>query len=105
MTARTATVIGTKNSTNQLQFGERARELKKLVIETANTADAANTIGVDYNRYGITTVQAVLGFKHTTDNSVIVEENPTTVLSATGMTLTVPAGTNDDKRVYHLFYT
>ena len=105
MTARTSSVLGTKNPTLSLQFGRRVRELKSLILETANTVDAADFIIVDYARYGITTVQAVYGFKHTTDNSVVVVEQPTTSVTNSVMTITVPAGTNDDKRIYQLFYT
>ena len=103
MTARTATVIG--NNVGTLQFGENVKELKSLIFETANTVDATNTIAVTYANYGITTVHAIRGWKHTTDKSVVVEENPTTALSSGVFTITVPAGTDNDKRIYQLWYS
>lgn len=105
MTARTSSVLGTKNKKLSLQFGERIRELKSLIIETASTVDASDTITVDFAQYGITTVQAIDGFKHTTDNSVVVLEQPTTVVTSSVLYLTVPSGTDDDKRVYQIYYT
>lgn len=103
MTARTATIIKGDNVGN-LQFGKSVGEMKTLVLETANTVDATNTIEVSYARYGITNLYFVAGFKHTTDNQVIVTENPTTSVSASVLTITVPAGSDDDKRVYVIFY-
>ena len=105
MTARTATVLGTRNPNNALQFGDKIRELKSLILETDATVDATDYITVNYARYGITTVQAIHGFKHTTDNSVVTVEQPTTSVTASVMTITVPAGTDNDKRIYQLFYT
>lgn len=105
MTARTSSVIGTRNPKNKLQFGERIRELKSVIIETASTVDAGNTITITYADYGITTAQGIQGFKHTTDNSVVVVENPTTTVTSSVMSIVVPAGTDNDKRVYQLFYT
>jgi len=103
MTARTASIVGT--NIGKLQFGENVRQVKTIVLETAATADAGDTLDVTYSKYGITTVLGVEGWKHTTDNSVCVSENPTTVLSSTGvMRLTYPLGTNDDKRLTKLYY-
>jgi len=103
MTARTATYIG--NNVGKLQFGESVKELKSMIFETANTVDATNTVVITLASYGMTTIHAVRGWKHTTDNSVIVEENPTTALAAGVFTMTVPSGTNDDKRIYQVWYS
>ena len=74
----------------------------EIVIKTINTVDAADTLTVDLTKYGIQSdgLIGVIGFKHTTDNSVSVQEQPTTSVSSGVLTLTVPAGTNDDARFY-----
>lgn len=79
--------------------------VRSLYIETANTADAADTVAIDLANYGGSTFLGYIGNKHTTDDSVIVTENPTTAVSGTTVTLTIPAGTDNDKRVIVLFYS
>jgi len=87
-----------------LQFNVMYNHNNTLIIETANTVDAADTIPVSFAKFGITTVLAVMGYKHTTDNSVVVTEDPTIAVASSILTLTVPAGTDDDKRVYEILY-
>ena len=74
----------------------------EIVIKTINTVDAADTLAVDLTKYGIKAdgFVGVLGFKHTTDNSVSVQEQPTTSVTTGTITLTVPAGTDNDARFY-----
>lgn len=77
-------------------------EVKKVLIHTRNTVDAADTIAITLANYGIDEFIAINGWKHTTDGSVVVEENPTTAVSSGTLTITVPAGTDDDTRVYEI---
>ncbi|NOR84825.1 hypothetical protein GQ473_01800 [archaeon] len=81
---------------------QRGDVYNEIVIKTINTADAADTLTVDLTKYGIKAdgLLGVVGFKHTTDNSVMVQEQPTTAVSSGTLTLTVPAGTDDDARFY-----
>ena len=74
----------------------------EIVIRTINTADAADTLTVTLTDYGIsaTGLIGVVGFKHTTDNSVSAQEQPTTAVAAGVLTLTIPAGTDNDSRFY-----
>lgn len=102
MAAVTPTII--KGDKIGVRGNKQVNVLKSLWVETANTVDAADTIDVMYADHGISTVLGVRGYKHTTDGSVVVTENPTTSVTSGVMTLTVPAGTDDDKRVYQLFY-
>ena len=76
----------------------------KIFIKTINTVDAADTLTVDLTNYGIAAdgLVGVLGFKHTTDNSVSVQEQPTTAVASGVLTLTVPAGTDNDARFYEV---
>jgi hypothetical protein len=78
--------------------------LKTVVICVANTTDAADTLAVTLSTHGISAngLLMVEGWKHTTDGSVIVAEDPTTSVTSGVLTITVPAGTNDDFRIYRL---
>lgn len=76
-----------------------------LLVTTRNTVDATDTIDVNLPAYGInaTGLIGVIGFKHTTDNSVMVQEQPTTAVASGVLTLTVPAGTDNDARFYLIY--
>ena len=76
----------------------------EFYITLANTTDAGDTVDITLADYGITPTGliAVQGWKHTTDGSVVETENPTTTVTAGVLTITVPAGTNDDFRVYKI---
>lgn len=73
---------------------------KQLVITTPATADSGDTIDLTLSRYGITTFLAVSGFIHTTENSVVVAEAPTTAVATGVLTITLGGATNDKKRVF-----
>jgi hypothetical protein len=94
-----ALVEGTGYEIVGLNRGDVTNE---IVIKTINTADATDTLTVDLTKYGIKAdgLIGVNGYKHTTDNSVTVVEDPTTAVSSGTLTLTVPAGTDDDARIY-----
>lgn len=94
-----ALVEGTSYEIIGIQRGDVYNE---IVIKTINTADAADTLTVDLTAYGgkATGLIGVVGFKHTTDNSVMVQEQPTTAVSSGVLTLTIPAGTDNDARFY-----
>ena len=74
----------------------------EIVIRTINTVDAGDTIDIDLPTYGInaTGLVGARGWKHTTDNSVAVAENGETSVSGDTLTITVPAGTDNDPRFY-----
>lgn len=74
----------------------------QTLISTKNTVDAADTIQVSLPKIGISAAGliGVYGWKHTTDNSVSVKEFPTTAVSSGTLTITVPAGTDNDPRFY-----
>ncbi len=73
--------------------------VSEWLIETANTVDAADTIDVTLATYGIAKLLVVEGWVHTTDNSVIAPETVTTSVTTGVLTITIPAGTDNDKRV------
>jgi len=74
---------------------------KIITVETANTADTADTIAITLADYGISTFLAVTGYVHTTENSIVVEEAPTTAVASGVLTITVGGSTvSNKKRVY-----
>jgi hypothetical protein len=83
---------------------EDVTQVKTLVLASDATADATDTFAIDLAVYGGSLLWGVLGFKHTTDNSVIVTENPTSAVVGTTVTLTVPAGTDNDPRQYVIYF-
>ena len=77
----------------------------EIMVSTVNTVDATNTLTVDMSKYGGNQLIGVIGFKHTTNNSVAVQEQPTTTVSGTTVTITVEAGTDNDPRFYLILAT
>lgn len=75
----------------------------EIVIKTINTVDDTDEIVVDMTKYGIsaTGLMGVVGYEHTTANSVVVQADPTTTVSSGSVTLTV-SGSNDDNQRYYL---
>lgn len=74
----------------------------EIVIKTIDTVDAADTLTVDLTDYGIRAdgLVGVIGFAHSTNNSVMVQDQPTTSVTTGTLTITVGAGTDDDARFY-----
>lgn len=73
----------------------------KVGYATADdTADATNTISIDvFEQFGMTKVLAFRGYVHTTTDSVVAEETyVANTFTGTNLTVTIPAGTNNDKR-------
>lgn len=82
-------------------LGYTGHAYKRLYVETAATADTADTIAITLSKYGATKIKDIIGCVHTTENSVVVGEAPTTAVSAGVLTITVGGSTvSDCKRVY-----
>ena len=77
--------------------------VKALLITAPNTVDDGDTIAITLSTYGITTFLGVIGFIHTTENSVVVQEEPTTAVSTGTLTITVGGSTDNKKRVYIIY--
>jgi len=74
---------------------------KMIMVETPTTADTGNTIVITLADYGISTFLGILGFAHSTENSVVITEAPTTSVTTGTLTITIGGSLNtDDKRVY-----
>jgi hypothetical protein len=73
---------------------------KTLLISTVSTADTGDTIDVDISKYGGGVVMGIIGFIHTTQNSVVVQEQPTTTMSGSTIQITL-GGTGADNLARH----
>ena len=77
---------------------------KMIMVETPNTADTGDTVSIVLADYGITTFLGILGFAHSTENSVVITEAPTTAVTTGTLAITVGGTLNtDDKRVFILW--
>ncbi len=76
---------------------------KLLRIETAATVDNGDTIVVTLADYGAKTLEGIVGFTHSTTDSVIITEAPTTSVTSGVLTITVGGSTANKKRVFMLF--
>lgn len=79
-------------------------ELKRVVFTLANTTDATDTLAITLADHGIsaTGLLTVQGWVHTTDGSVITNEAVTSSVTAGVLTVTIPAGTDNDFRVIEI---
>ena len=94
MAAITANKIGELAPTNSVH--------KEIVLETLATAVSADTIAVTLSDYGCTKFVGIDGQVHTTEDSVIVAEAPTTAVSAGVLTITVGGSAVTKKRTYRV---
>ncbi len=79
-------------------------DLKRVVFTLANTTDAADTFAITLADHGIsaTGLLATKGWVHTTDGSVITDEAVTSSVTTGVLTITIPAGTDNDFRVIEI---
>lgn len=74
-----------------------------LKIETAATADDGDTIILTLQDYGMKTIEGILGFTHSTTDSIVITEAPTTSVTTGVLTITVGGSTDDKKRTFYVF--
>lgn len=74
--------------------------ISSFLVRTNATVDATNTIVLTLSKYGIGPKGFIglIGFVETTDDSVYAQEAFTTAVASGVLTITVPAGTNNDRR-------
>jgi len=75
---------------------------KLYLTTTAETMDDGDTIAITMADYGMSTFQYVKGWIHTTLNSVLVAEDPTSAVSAGVLTLTIGGSTDNKARTYEV---
>lgn len=79
-------------------------ELKTVVFQTRDDVDATNTYAITLADHGISATGCLIteGWVHTTNGSVILPETITSSVTAGVLTLTVPAGTDNDVRIFRV---
>ena len=73
--------------------------VKQVIVHCPAAAENAHVLSVDLNRYNISNVYAVRGIRHTTANSVLVLEAPTTAVTGKTLAITL-GGSGAGKRSY-----
>ena len=71
-----------------------------IKVTAPATTDDTNTIAVDLTDYGATGIDFIMGWIHTTTDSILVQEQPTTAVSSGTLTITVGGSTDNKKRTY-----
>ena len=81
-----------------------ASEVVEVLLQTRDDVDATDTFTVTLATVGIapTGLLSVQGFVHTTSGSIITREAVTTSVAAGVLTVTIPAGTDNDVRIVKL---
>jgi len=73
-------------------------------ITTPDTADNADTVTIDfYKEFGIKRLMGIRGFTHSTKNSVITIEAPTTSVVGTEVAIVIGGSTANKKRCFVLY--
>ncbi len=77
-----------------------ARQELHVVTEATNSG---YTFDVDLSAYGATTITGIIGMVQTTAGSVVVQEQPTTSVTDTTLTVTIGGSSVDGKvREYYI---
>ena len=74
---------------------------KVIFVETPATSDSGDTFTVPLtSKYGIKSLLFIMGVTHTTANSVVITEAPTTSVTNGVLTITLGGASNDQIRGY-----
>lgn len=82
------------------EFDIRQNDAGSIKITTDVTADDGDTIDVDLSTYGASGIDSIIGFIHSTTDSILVQEQPTTAVVAGTLTITVGGAVDNKKRTY-----
>jgi len=97
----TARVLDTDFFINQ---GLPNRGMSTMVVSCINTVDSGDTIAIDLAKYGWGSMCGIIGFIHSTENSIVIQEQPTTTMSGSTLTITIGgAGADNLTRHYLIF--
>ena len=77
--------------------------MKTLLVSCKNTVDSSDTLDVNLNTFGAGSVCGIIGFTHTTENSVVIQEQPTVTIASRVLTITIGGASNDQTRHYLIF--
>ena len=81
-------------------FDIRQTDSGSIKVTTANTATTDDTIAIDLSDFGATGIDSILGFHHSTEDSIVVQEQPTTAVSSSILTITVGGTASTGKKTY-----
>jgi hypothetical protein len=73
---------------------------KFIYVETPATADDGDTIALTLEKYGAKTIEGIIGWTHSTTDSIVITEAPTTAVVTGVLTITIGGATDDKKRVF-----
>ena len=76
---------------------------KVIKVTTDATVDDGDTFTVDLTQYGYTGIDGILGFIQSTTGSILVQEQPTTAVSAGVLTVTVGGSVDNKARSYFIY--
>lgn len=100
MAAFTGTVVVYEADTGASKIANSPYEYKEIIVTCDNTADDGDTVAITLADYGITTLKMIKGYSHTTEGSVIIEEAPTTSVTAGVLTITIGGSTDNNFRAF-----
>ncbi|MFA5406732.1 MAG: hypothetical protein WC307_05235 [Candidatus Nanoarchaeia archaeon] len=72
----------------------------EVMVKTAATVDDGDTIVMILPDCGIKTLESIQGWAHSTSNSVVITEAPTTSVTTGTLTITVGGSTDNMIRIY-----
>jgi len=78
--------------------------LRKVWVETPNTADTGDTISITLSDHGIKKLKTVTGWAHSTEDSVVVGEAPTTAVSSGVLTITIGGSSASNLKREYIIY-
>ena len=77
---------------------------KIITVETPTTADTGDTIDITLADFGVSTFLGINGYAHSTENEVVITEDPTTTFTGGVLTIIIGGSLNtDNKRVYVIY--
>ena len=94
------TPVVIEQDTGSTIIGNSPYQYKEIIVTAPDTTDDGDTLDVQLNTYGITTLLFIKGYTHSTEGSIIIEETPTTVKSANGVMITVGGSTDNKYRAF-----
>ena len=92
-----------QDATPEAKDGGKPR-FKVGYITLDNTTDDGDTTTIDiYEKFGMMRFMGIDGWIHTTEDSVVAPEAPTTTVDGFNLTITVGGSTDNKKRFYKIY--
>lgn len=99
-----ATHDGVYNSHSIGFHGDALPRFKVGYVTLAATADDTDYCYIDFTEtWGMTRILGIIGFTHSTTDSIIIEEAPTTTVDENVLAITVGGSTDNKKRFFTVY--